>query len=80
MPAASKSSSEARSGANASTGGVETCQPTAPLRGTKPGSIWKRVAGSLPHQPARRGSERSRACRAATNAPAGPPGPALTYL
>ena len=62
------------------TEGVETCHPAAPLRGTKSGSMRKRVAGSLPHHPARRGSEASRPWRSCTNAPPGPPGPALTYL
>ena len=80
MPTASKSSSDARSGANASTGGVETCQPTAPGRGTKPGSMRKRVAGSLPHQPASRGSDASLAWRAWTNAPAGPARPGVDVL
>ena len=40
----------------------------------------KRVAGSLPHQPARRGSDASLAWRAWTNAPAGRAGPGVDVL
>jgi len=42
------------SGAIERIGGLESCQPSAPCRGTNSGRIWKRVLGSLPHQPPRR--------------------------
>ena len=61
-------------------GGFESCQPSAFGRGAKSGPISKRVSGSLPHQPPKRGIDVSRAWRSCTKAPATAPGPELRYL
>ncbi|KAG1373333.1 hypothetical protein G6F59_018511 [Rhizopus arrhizus] len=80
MPARSNRSSDARSGARPRIGGLLSCQPSAPVAGMNCGAIWKRVASSWPHQPAKRGRVVSRWCRSCTNAPATAPGPLLRYL
>ena len=61
-PASSKIANEVRSGAIARIGGLLNCQESAEGTGIKSGSscMRKRVAGSFPHQPARRGSSRLR--------------------
>ena len=60
----------------------QRCQPSAPGFGIKSGSrcMRKRVNGSLPHQPARRGSVGSLPCRRLTKQPPTAPGPLLRYL
>src|SRR5256885_7479093 len=63
-------------------GGLLICQASAEGTGMNSGSRCnrKRVFGSLPNQPARRGSFVLVACRSCTNAPATAPGPAFRYL
>src|SRR2546430_10760534 len=63
-------------------GGLLICQPSAEGTGINSGSRCKRkrVFGSLPNQPAKRGSLVFVAWRSCTNTPATAPGPALRYL
>ena len=76
-----KISSAASSGAADSTGGLLSCQPAAPARGSNAPPMRKRVAGSLA-PPARQPRQRmaSRACRSCTKAPPIAPGPAVQVL
>ena len=80
IPTSSNIASDARIGASDRIGGVEIRQPSAPGAGSNVSAISKRVAGSLPHQPARRSVEASAACRSWTNSWAIEPGPPLRYL
>src|SRR6478609_6648199 len=82
IPASWKMAREARRGAIDRIGGLLICHPSAEGTGMNSGSrcMRKRVFGSLPNQPARRGKFVLVACRSCTKAPATAPGPALRYL
>ena len=71
---------EASKGAADRIGGLLICQPLAPAAGMKSGAIAKRVSGSCPHQPARRGSSFEWACRSWTKQPPIAPGLGLIRL
>src|SRR5205809_2543152 len=81
-PASSKIASDARNGAIEKIGGLLICQPSADATGINSGSRCRRnrVLGSLPNQPASRGSFALVACRSCTNTPPIAPGPAFKYL
>src|SRR5207247_11205897 len=82
LPASLKIATDGRNGAIEKIGGLLICQPSADRTGMNSGSRCKRkrVFGSFPNQPARRGRSRLVACRSYTKAPATAPGPALRYL
>ena len=78
MPASSWMARAARWQAMDITGALETCQAAAP-RCASNSPISKRVSGSVPHQPLKRGRSLP-TCRSWMKRPATPPGPELRYL
>ena len=80
MPTSANISSDASTGAIAKIGGFDSCQESAVSTGSTVGRMRNRVSGSVLHQPASLGSERSARCRSWTKAPAMEPGPPFRYL